>query len=103
LTSLNGYGYNNVTGLRSINFDPPWLSAPFKNYQGKFFTTTTETSQNSSKWSQLTTDHRECIDLCIRPLQLKLLSFEKSLISDIFANIKTKITLFLSATHFMLS
>ena len=35
---------------------------------GKFFITTTETSQNSSKWSQLTTDHNECIDLCIRPL-----------------------------------
>ena len=37
-------------------------------HRSKFFTTTTETSQNSSKWSQLTTDHDECIELCIRPL-----------------------------------
>ena len=36
--------------------------------KSKFFTTTTETSQNSSKCSQLTTDHDECIDLFIRPL-----------------------------------
>ena len=34
----------------------------------KFFINTTETSQNSSKWSQLTTDHDECNDLCIRSL-----------------------------------
>ena len=33
---------------------------------------------------------------------IKVLSLEKSLISDIFANIKTKITLFFSATHFTL-
>ena len=34
----------------------------------KFFITTTETSQNSSKWSLLITHHDECIDLCIRSL-----------------------------------
>ena len=34
----------------------------------KFFTTTTETSQNSSKWSHYSTNHKKSIDLCIRPL-----------------------------------
>ena len=33
-----------------------------------FFTATTETSQNSSKLSHYSTDHNECIDLCIKPL-----------------------------------
>ena len=33
-----------------------------------FFTTTTETCQNFSKWSHFSTDHNECIDLCIKHL-----------------------------------
>ena len=36
--------------------------------RSKFFTTTTETSQNSSKWSHYSTNHKKSIDLCIRPL-----------------------------------
>ena len=64
-----------------------------------FFTTTTETSQNSSKWSHYSTDHWKLFDLFIRPLKSQLLDLGLSLIGDIFANIKTKITLLFTVTQ----
>ena len=41
-----------------------------------YLTTTTETYQNSSKWSNCSTNHKKCIDLSIRPLYLKILGLE---------------------------
>jgi len=43
----------------------------------KFLTTTKETSQNSSKWSHYSTDHKKYIDLSIRPpFYFKILGLE---------------------------
>ena len=41
----------------------------FNRIRGKFFTTTTETSQNSSKWSHWSTDYNKCLDLSIRTIK----------------------------------
>ena len=50
----------------------------FQNYvdDSNFLTTTTETSQNSSKWSHFSTDHKKYIDLSIRPPYFKILRLE---------------------------
>ena len=70
------------------------------SYFSNFLTTTTETSQNSSKWSHCSTDHKKRIYFCNSCLHLQLeLDFKKSLIGDIFATVKTKISLLLSVTQ----
>ena len=67
---------------------------------GNILTTRTETSQNSSKWRHCFTDHKKKSLIIHQWSDLfnhsYYVQFKKSLIGNIFANIKTKILMLFS-------